>query len=231
MRNGTVAKVLPSIYDDNIINKSCAFSYRKLPLDTESMEFLQDFELYGWEPDPTLSNDENLLDLCVIVTRSSKLRNGSMACILVQPERNDGEETLNICEKIISIATNRPLFGDDTSDVHAEVAAISEISKRGLGPTEHATAYITMPPCKRCFGALVAAGIRKIVTRLDPPKLIQDGAARNKIELVTFRDHGQQTSRINTLIYGDPSGKRRRITDEDSNRVEKRIKEDSKDII
>lgn len=188
------------------------------------MEFLRDFELYGWEPDPTLSNDENLLDLCMIITRSSKLRNGSMACILAQPEIKSDDETLNVCEKIISIATNRPLFGEDTSDVHAEVAAIGETSRRGLGPTEHATAYITMPPCKRCFGALVAAGIRRIVTRLDPPKVIQDGASRNKIELVTFRDHDKQTSRINTLIYGDPSGKKKRTTDEDEKRAEKRMK-------
>lgn len=195
------------------------------------MALLQNFESYGWKPNPSLSNDENLLDLCMIVTRSSKLRNGSMACILVKPDENSGGKefaSIDLCEKILSVATNMPVYGDDSSDVHAEVAAISEISKRGSGPTENATAYITMPPCKRCFGALVAAGIRRIVTRLDPPKVIQVGAERNKIELVILRDHGEQMARINSLIYGDPAGKMKRspVEGDERERVEKRRKYD-----
>jgi hypothetical protein len=78
-----------------------------------------------------LSNDKNLLDLCVFLSRNSKLRNSSMACILFEPRRNVIVEALSICEKEISVATNRPMFGEDTSDVHAEVAAISKISSEG----------------------------------------------------------------------------------------------------
>ena len=68
-----------------------------------------------------------------------------------------------------------------------------------------------MPPCKRCFAALVVSGIRRIVTRLAPPKAIEEGARRHKIELVVLGRLKEQTARLNTLIYGNPDGKRKKI--------------------
>jgi deoxycytidylate deaminase len=42
-----------------------------------------------------------------------------------------------------------------------------------------------MPPCKRCFGALCAAGIKRIVSNKEYVKAITDGAEARKIGLVT----------------------------------------------
>eukprot|EP00536_Pseudo-nitzschia_multiseries_P006520 jgi/Psemu1/100863/gw1.139.27.1 len=140
---------------------------------------LKDHQLHGWQPNKSLSVDENFMDLCMIITRSSKLKQGSMACILVNESGNsDGvdaktlptsptgtgsaDNTNTMCDSIISVANNRPLFSETSSDVHAEISAIGEAARHGL-PTENATAYITMPPCKNCFGALAVAGIRRIV--------------------------------------------------------------------
>lgn len=49
----------------------------------------------------------------MLVTRNSTLRQGSMACILADSNN-----------EMISVATNRPLYTENDSDVHAEIAAI-----------------------------------------------------------------------------------------------------------
>lgn len=162
------------------------------------VEVLKGYELYGWQPDKGLSTDDNFMDLCMIITRSSKLKQGSMACILV----NEGGE------KIISSANNRALFSESNSDIHAEIAAIGEACRKGTS-TNNATAYITMPPCKRCFAALTVAGIRKIVTRHDPPKKIQETAVREKIEFIKIGNQAKQMIRINNLVNGNSAGKKR----------------------
>lgn len=162
------------------------------------VEVLKGYELYGWQPDKGLSKDDNFMDLCMIITRSSKLKQGSMACILV----NEGGE------KIISSANNRALFSESNSDIHAEIAAIGEACRKGSS-TNNATAYITMPPCKRCFAALTVAGIRKIVTRHDPPKKIQETAVREKIEFIKIGNQAKQMIRINNLVNGNSAGKKR----------------------
>ena len=166
--------------------------------------FLDGIQMFGWRPNPSLSEDDNYMDMVMLVTRSSHCRQGSMACVLVD-QSSDG-----FFESIISVATNKPLFTDKDSDVHAEIAALGGASRRG-DRTENATAYITMPPCKRCFAALVVSGIRRIVTRLAPPKAIEEGARRHKIELVVLGRLKEQTARLNTLIYGNPDGKRKKI--------------------
>uniref|UniRef100_A0A7S4VD70 CMP/dCMP-type deaminase domain-containing protein n=1 Tax=Alexandrium monilatum TaxID=311494 RepID=A0A7S4VD70_9DINO len=111
----------------------------------------------GWEPRPSLSGDENALDLALLLARSSLCRGGSMACLLSRP---DGT--------VFACSTNSALTQTDakrpSSDLHAEVNAIGRCARQGI-PTAGCTAYITMPPCKKCFGVLVAAGVRRIVTR------------------------------------------------------------------
>jgi deoxycytidylate deaminase len=186
--------------------------------DATTCKLLDGFKLHGWQPDPKLSDDENYMDLVMLLTRSSHCRQGSMACILVHPDSSN-----NICGSIISAATNLPLFTKNDSDVHAETAALGGACRTG-SRTENATAYITMPPCKRCFGALVASGIKRIVTRLTPPQPIEAGARRNGIELIALGKLQEQTARINTLIHGDPKGKKR-DSKEDGDGPRKRIKE------
>ena len=183
---------------------------------------LKEFETYRWQPNEGLSTDENFMDLCLIITRSSKLKQGSMACILVDEKENKATKT-NPCDAIISVANNRPLFNENDSDVHAEIAALGQACRNGIR-TQDATAYVTMPPCKRCFAALTVAGIKKIVTRHQPPPKIRETAQKNNIEYVAISNHAEQMARINTLIHGDPSGKKRKNHDTDALPTEKKEK-------
>ena len=215
---------IKSIIIVNIVN----INGRSLKTNTHEIPtmsgLLKGFELHGWQPDRRLSTDENFMDLCMIVTRSSKLKQGSMACILTNDSEEDLTTKKDACDVIISVANNRPLFSECDSDVHAEIAALGEACRHGR-KTLGATAYITMPPCKKCFAALTVAGIRKIVTRYDPPQKVRDTAVRNSIEFIKISNHTEQMARINTLVNGDSSGKKRKNHDTDEMPTE-RIQKD-----
>jgi deoxycytidylate deaminase len=187
---------------------------------SKSCKFLENFEMYGWEPNPELSDDENFMDMVLIVTRSSHCQQGSMACVLVQPGKR-------FFDSVISVATNGPLFSESDSDIHAEVAALGRASRTGT-IMDNATAYITMPPCKRCFAALVVSGVKRIVSRLTPPTTIVDASKRHHIEIVALENMKEQMARINLLIYGDPQGKKRtsstKKSGDDSNARRKQTK-------
>lgn len=134
---------------------------------------LEPFELYGWVPDPSLTEDDNLMDLLLLVTRTSTLKQGSMACILVRPKAADNDDDDNdddddLLSRIQSIANNQELYKADSSDIHAEIAAIGLAARHGRS-TNQCTAYITMPPCKKCFAALYSAGICRVVSVHRPP--------------------------------------------------------------
>eukprot|EP00548_Thalassiothrix_antarctica_P011364 CAMPEP_0194155308 /NCGR_PEP_ID=MMETSP0152-20130528/63983_1 /TAXON_ID=1049557 /ORGANISM="Thalassiothrix antarctica, Strain L6-D1" /LENGTH=166 /DNA_ID=CAMNT_0038862055 /DNA_START=92 /DNA_END=592 /DNA_ORIENTATION=- len=86
-----------------------------------------------------------------------------MACALIRPPKNKNQEDSELLERIISVTNNTAVYKERDSDNHAEINAIGEAAKYGR-PTLDATAVITMPPCKRCFGALLSSGISQIVT-------------------------------------------------------------------
>eukprot|EP00930_Biecheleria_cincta_P012128 TRINITY_DN11551_c0_g1_i1.p1 TRINITY_DN11551_c0_g1~~TRINITY_DN11551_c0_g1_i1.p1 ORF type:complete len:435 (-),score=59.55 TRINITY_DN11551_c0_g1_i1:45-1349(-) len=151
----------------------------------------------GWMPQDSLSGDENGLDLALLLSRNSKCRNGSMGCAIAS---DTGE--------VIAAAVNGPFWGSLTakrppSDAHAEINALGHCAQRGLC-TRGGTAYITMPPCKRCFAALASAGIRRIVSR----KEFKDQGAKDTkltatafgITLVVVEDADQRLQHIQRLV-------------------------------
>jgi deoxycytidylate deaminase len=205
--------------------------------------------VFGWKPCHSLTEHENFMDLVLLVTRSSQLKQGSMACILVSPPVTDDIEGTNnnvdniennnspnrkryktsndgtiLTDRIITIATNQSFYKENESDIHAEVVAISQVANRLSLPipstlqrewddnrmmmstnattipctTQNATAYITMPPCKRCFAALVTAGIKRIVSRYPSASAIQTIAAQKSIEMIVIPEN---RSRIQTIIH------------------------------
>merc|ERR1712113_663993 len=114
---------------------------------------------------------------------------------------------------------NSPLWGSPdakrpASDVHAEVNAIGHCARRGQ-QTEGATIYITMPPCKRCFTVLVAAGVKRIVTRkgYNPQdfKEIDRVARRVGIALPIIEDTENRRAHIDSL-----AGKRKHLASDDN---------------
>jgi deoxycytidylate deaminase len=174
------------------------------------------FELYGWKPDPELTEDELYLDVVFLITRSTQDdgRQGHMGALIVRPEKSSSSSNSiavrsDVCiectgttienskdrnekddgvisssspfdegrffQNILGAGTNTPLFdnNESTSDIHAEINALGEACKSSQS-TENCTAYITIPPCKRCFAALVTFGIRRIVTRQASPFIIRE---------------------------------------------------------
>ena len=170
---------------------------------------LDEYELHGWKPETTLSFDDNMMDVVMLVTRNSTCQQGSMACILVNPPTMDDQ----ICEEtikssIISVAINRSLYQEGRSDIHAEISALGSACRQGT-KTEGCSVYITMPPCKNCFGALVTAGVKRIVTRLKCLEPVLGAANKHGIELVVLDKGEERMARINQLIYGNPRGAKR----------------------
>ena len=94
---------------------------------------LEGYEMYGWKPDESLENDDNFMDIVMLLTRNSKLKQGSMACVLVEPDSQKPDNS-----SIISVATNQSLYTENDSDVHAEIAALGGACRNGK-TTENAT--------------------------------------------------------------------------------------------
>lgn len=179
---------------------------------------------FGWKPDTALNDDTNYMDLTLLVTRNSRLRQGSMACILVGPTDNDAEQQLPpLKDRIIGIANNEAFYSKNGSDVHAEIAALGVAARHGR-KTLNSTAYITMPPCKNCLVALHAAGIRKIVSRKGPNKSMytEELLVRKGMEYLVVEE---DRTRINAIVA---KYKEEQLSKEDGNEenVRKRKLED-----
>jgi deoxycytidylate deaminase len=167
-----------------------------------SCHHLAPYQMYKWRPNPELSKDENYMDMVLLLTRNSTCRQGHMACAIVKP--SECPPTTNFYNSfynsIQAVGINGPIFKPLDSDNHAEIATIGLAAKLGRA-LEGCTAYITMPPCKTCFGALVASGIQRIVT----PKLASEpivGAAKQH-GIVLDTVHESQ-DRVMTYVLQDP---------------------------
>jgi dCMP deaminase len=159
---------------------------------------LEDYPTFGWKPHPELSDDENFIDLALILCRSSILKQGSMACILVRTNNNNKDKS-DLISQIVSVSTNQSLYKRSHSDVHAEIVALGAAAKEGLS-TKGLTAYVTMDPCKNCFAALTVFGVQRIVTRKPYSELIHRVANERGIELVTVESTEEQKQRIVELV-------------------------------
>ena len=176
--------------------------------ETESVPHpLDDFDTYNWVPDVSLSDDQNFMDLVLLVTRSSQLRQGGMACIVAFVEDPDCDDLStpslllqSLRRRIVTVATNQSLFKATDSDLHAEIAALSNCARSPNLSTSGCAAYITMPPCKRCFAALVAAGIQKIVSRHSPPSIITETAMAENVDIVVLKDTHIQRDRLEAFV-------------------------------
>ena len=140
---------------------------------------LHGFETYGWKPDAAKSADENYMDLTLLITRGSKLTQGSMACLFV---KEGGDAPDSLIDRILCVANNMPLFKQKTSDIHAEIYAMGKAARQGI-VLENCTAYITMPPCKNCFAALYSAGFKRIVSNKKADQMLCETAAKHAIAM------------------------------------------------
>lgn len=191
---------------------------------------LAPFDLFGWRPDPSLSDDENYMDIVLLITRHSVCDwQGHMGSIIVDPklsteewdplgqesekeegvvtERDNNEEDRirrlehRLLSRVIGAATNSPIYGKEDSDLHAEIDALGQAC-RSRHSTEGCTVYITMPPCRRCFAALVSFRMGRIVSRKLPPEKIRAVASERGMYAVelTMEQRRTQMARINSLV-------------------------------
>ncbi|CAB9499923.1 expressed unknown protein [Seminavis robusta] len=228
-------KTNPTTTQDNVSNTDGA----------SGCEALKPFRTYGWKPDPHLSVDDNLLDLLLIVTRSSTCRDGGMACIITkQTKRQQDNETaspLSLFQSILAVATNRALYSVNDSDLHAEVCALGACARHGHA-TEACTAYITMPPCKKCLGSLVVSGIQTLVFPRHIPPYIQQVAAQDHSNLTIVHKNdteewNQRRQRIQTLIEtyqkehpgeeGEIAKRRKQRKEEKQQRKQRKLEKDN----
>jgi deoxycytidylate deaminase len=161
---------------------------------TDQHPLLKDYQLHGWAPDSKLSDDENYIDLIMLLTRNSNCRQGHMACAVVRRRHPSCDDALDLLDRISTVANNTSVYKERDSDNHAEINALGEAAKFGRA-TDGCTAFITMPPCKRCFGALLAAGIARIVTTRTILEPIATVAEERGIETLVM-DANASTNRI-----------------------------------
>lgn len=169
------------------------------------------FDMHGWKPDPSLPDDENYMDAVILITRNSSCPQGGMGCVLVRPSsgsrrgaEDDWQQQVDLQRRlygsVIAASTNAPLFTESDSDVHAEIGALGQASRLG-NSTLGSTAYITMPPCKRCFASLVVSGVKRIVSRRSPSPAIAAVAKQKGIEMADLAETAkEQQDRVNSLI-------------------------------
>lgn len=174
---------------------------------------LKSFNMYGYRPSLVLPDDENYMDMVLILTRSSMLLQGSMGCVIVQHDKkitcnsqdeDDTDKQLRLENRlygsIISAAINTALYKENESDVHAEIGALGMAARQGLR-TENSTAYITMPPCKNCFGALISAGVKRVVSRQRFSNVILAAAQRVGVEMCDLSATAdEQRSRVDIYV-------------------------------
>lgn len=154
---------------------------------------LHGFETYGWKPDSDKSPDENFMDLTLLITRSSKLKQGSMACLFVKEDQ--GGRTDGLIDRIVCVANNMPLFKTNASDIHAEIFAMGKAARQGI-VLHNCTAYITMPPCKNCFGALYSAGFKRIVSNRKATEQLLATAEQQGISMDVVQSDRERVDKI-----------------------------------
>jgi deoxycytidylate deaminase len=156
---------------------------------------------------------------------------------IMMSDKNNEKYESRIWDNILGAATNTPLFISDdddndcdndrhgtttsqrktnnkknnkspanASDIHAEISALGQACKSSQS-TEGCTAYITIHPCKRCFGALVAFGITTIVTRQSERNwssvTLRTAQSRGiVVRTLSYDEQRRQMERINMLVNG-----------------------------
>lgn len=176
-------------------------------------ELLRPYNLFGWRPSIDLSVDANYMEMVLLLTRNSICMSGYMACVIANPREIGSYSTVEELERslfgaMVGVSTNKPLFSELDSDVHAEIGALGVACRRG-NATEGCTAYITMPPCKRCFAALLSSGIKRIVARRSAAATILPVAVKHGIEMVELAELPEQTTRVDALTQtGEHDGER-----------------------
>lgn len=94
-----------------------------------------------------MTNDEHFMNIAISLGKEGETPFG---CVIVEGDR------------IISCAFNT-VKADLDSTAHAEINAIRKLPSSCFGKAASLTLYTTCEPCPMCMGAIIFAGIRRVV--------------------------------------------------------------------
>ncbi len=108
--------------------------------------------------------DEHYLDMCRTVARKSKDRSTQCGCVIVGPAHEVRSTGYNGFARGVD---DNPVWRHERPEkyrwnVHAEVNAIANAARFG-GALDGATLYVSEPPCAKCAGPIINAGIIEVV--------------------------------------------------------------------
>mmetsp|Transcript_2654 Transcript_2654/g.5715 ORF Transcript_2654/g.5715 Transcript_2654/m.5715 type:complete len:236 (-) Transcript_2654:151-858(-) len=113
---------------------------------------------------------------------------------------NDPSQDRDADENCQKLRTKNNKTTKPKADIHAEISALGQAC-RSCQSAENCTAYITIHPCKNCFGALIAFGISRIVTR----------QAKQNWSSVTLRTALSKGLEVHTLSHDERRHQMERI--------------------
>ena len=133
---------------------------------------------FGWDWDPSLSCDENYLDLCFLLGHGCVIQ-PQVGCVIVSGIK-DGSQSQQqgriLVAGINSFLVSDTQYGRNNGksgrrkpDCHAEANAVAESALSGtslLGTS----CYVSKPPCITCYTLLAASGIREIISPEEMPQ-------------------------------------------------------------
>jgi len=117
-----------------------------------------------------------------------------IATTTTQTNKPKGITNHQFHSKILQLSTNKSLFSSNNSEIHAEQSCISLCAACSI-PTKNSTIYISMPPCKTCYGLIIESGIKKIVTRNKFTDQMFQHCAESGVDVVVIEDDEVITSR------------------------------------
>ena len=132
-----------------------------------------------------LNWDEYFLSICFLIASRSACHRLHVGSVIVKSNR------------ILSAGYNGFLPGaphisrirdnHEMSTIHSEINAITDCAKRGVC-LEDSIIYITHYPCRSCFMAIVASGIKTIIYHSDykNDEIVAELAKENNITITKF---------------------------------------------
>lgn len=110
-----------------------------------------------------MSWDNYFSEMCILVASKSKDRSTQVGCVIV--DENNLIQTTGYNGFVRGANDERPDWHERPKKyevtIHAEGNAVATAANKGIS-LHGCTAYISLPPCAKCTGLLIQAGITKI---------------------------------------------------------------------
>ena len=108
--------------------------------------------------------NQRFMEMAELIAGWSKDGSTKVGCVIIGPDKEVRSVGYNGFPRMVNDNIperwTRPIKYE--YDVHAEVNAILNAARNGTNLSQ-AILYVTMPPCMRCAGAIIQAGIKEVI--------------------------------------------------------------------